>query len=322
MTGDIVMYLGIDLGGINIKVGLVNDDYEIVAKNSIPTQRTRKAEEIIRDMANLCIKTVLDSGYLMSDVTHIGIGSPGTHDIVNKTIVYSNNIENFVNIQIEKELQKFINLPVNLENDANSAAYGEMLAGSSKGSENSVVITIGTGIGSGVIINKKIYSGFNHAAAEMGHMVIVAGGKKCSCGRKGCFEVYASATALKAQTKRIIRKYPKSIIHKMIGDDNHISARFAFDAAKQGDEAGLLIVSRYINYLGIGLSNVINIFQPELLIIGGGVCNEGDYLLNPIKECIEKNRYSRNIAQTELKIAALGNDAGIIGAAMLWKLDI
>ncbi|MBQ3817540.1 MAG: ROK family protein, partial [Clostridia bacterium] len=209
-----------------------------------------------------------------------------------------------------------------IENDANAAAYGEYIAGAGKGTENFVAVTLGTGVGGGVIINGKIYSGSNYAGAELGHTVINMDGEACTCGRKGCWEAYASATALIRQTKQEMIKYPQSVMWDMCeGDINKVSGRTAFDAMRKGDLAGKKVVDDYIKYVAVGISNNINIFQPEVICIGGGVSKEGDTLVIPIREYVSGENYARNVEKkTEIKTAALGNDAGIIGAAYLCNL--
>ena len=310
--------VGIDLGGTNIAAGLVNMDGNIVYKDSVPTQRERPYQEIIKDMAMLTKKVIEESKVPMEEVKSIGVGSPGTPDCKNGVIVYNNNL-NFRNVPIREEMQKYINLPVYVDNDANCAALAESAAGAAKGTSTSVTITLGTGIGSGIIIDGKVYSGFNFAGGEIGHTVIVVDGEQCICGRKGCWEAYAAATALIRQTKCAAKENPESIINKLVdGDLDKVDAKTAFDAAKLGDKTGEAVVKQYIRYIAEGVINVINIFMPEVLVIGGGVCKEGDYLLNPLKEIVSAGVYSREeIPQTQIKTAQLGNDAGIVGAAML-----
>ncbi|NLI57341.1 MAG: ROK family glucokinase [Clostridium sp.] len=310
--------VGIDLGGTNIAAGLVNMDGNIVYKDSVPTQRERPYQEIIKDMAMLTKKVIEESKVPMEEVKSIGVGSPGTPDCKNGIIVYNNNL-NFRNVPIREEMQKYINLPVYVDNDANCAALAESAAGAAKGTSTSVTITLGTGIGSGIIIDGKVYSGFNFAGGEIGHTVIVVDGEQCTCGRKGCWEAYAAATALIRQTKCAAKENPESIINKLVdGDLDKVDAKTAFDAAKLGDKTGEAVVKQYIRYIAEGVINVINIFMPEVLVIGGGVCKEGDYLLNPLKEIVSAGVYSREeIPQTQIKTAQLGNDAGIVGAAML-----
>jgi glucokinase len=319
MFGRKEMYcVGIDLGGTNIAAGLVDLDGNIIYKDSVPTQRERQYQEIIKDMAMLAKEVIEKSNVPMEKVKSIGVGSPGTPDCKNGIIVYNNNL-NFRNVPIREEMQKYLDLPVYVDNDANCAALAESAAGAAKGTKTSVTITLGTGIGSGIIIDGKVYSGFNFAGGEIGHTVIVVDGEQCTCGRKGCWEAYASATALIRQTKRAAVENPESAINKLVdGDLDKIDAKTAFDAAKLGDETGEAVVKQYIKYIAEGVINVINIFMPEVLVIGGGVCKEGDYLLNPLKEMVKAGVYSKEeIPQTQIKTAQLGNDAGIVGAAML-----
>lgn len=314
-------YVGIDLGGTNIAVGLVDEDGKIIHKDSVPTFRERPYQEIIKDMAMLALKVINDSGVSIDQVKNIGVGSPGTPNCKDGILVYNCNL-NFRNVPIRAEIQKYINLPVYLDNDANCAALAESVAGAAKGAKHSVTITLGTGIGGGVVIDGKTYSGFNYAGAELGHTVMVVDGEQCTCGRKGCWEAYASATALIRQTKAAAQENPESLINKLVnGDLSRIDAKTAFDAAKQDDETGEKVVKQYIKYIAEGLIDMINIFMPEVLVIGGGVCKEGEYLLKPLRELIKQGVYSKEeIPQTELRTAQMGNDAGIVGAAMLGKV--
>lgn len=314
-------YVGIDLGGTNIAAGLVNEEGKIVYKDSVPTNSHRHYAEIVKDMADLTLRVIKGAGVSIDEVKNIGIGSPGTPNCDEGVLVFSGNL-NFRNVPLRSEMQKYINLPVLLDNDANCAALAEGVAGSAKGAKHSVTITLGTGIGGGVIIDGKIYSGFNFAGSELGHSVIICDGEQCTCGRKGCWETYASATALIRQTKRAAEENPQSLINKIIdGDFSRIDAKTAFDAAKQGDEVGDKVVKQYIKYIAEGLINVINIFMPEVIVIGGGVCKEGEYLLKPLRELVSAGAFSREeIPQTQIRTALMGNDAGVIGAAMLGKM--
>jgi len=315
-------YIGIDLGGTYIKAGLVDDYGKIVLKNSIPTGKERPYQEIVKDMAMLVKNVIKDAQIDEKDVKSIGIGSPGTPNDKEGILVYANNLTNFVNVPLRAEIQKYIDLPVILDNDANCAALAESISGAAKDAKNSVTITLGTGVGSGVVIDGKLYSGFNYSAPEMGHMVIRIDGEQCTCGRKGCWEAYASATALIEQTKRAAMENKDSLINSLVdGDLSKIDAKTAFDAAKQGDETGRKVVEQYIKYLAEGLTNVINIFAPEVVAIGGGVSKEGEYLLKPLRELVYRDVYFKGEPQTQIRVAQLGNDAGIIGAAMLGKVN-
>ena len=314
-------YVGIDLGGTNIAAGLVDDQGNIIHKDSVPTLSDREYPEIIYDMAMLTLKVIKDSGISIDDVKAIGVGSPGAPNCDEGILIYASNLK-FRNVPIRAGIQKYVDLPVYLDNDANAAALGENMAGACKGAKHSVTVTLGTGIGGGIIINGKAYSGFNNAAAEIGHMVIVVDGEQCKCGRKGCWESYASATALIRQTKDAAVANPDSLINKLVNNDlSQINAKTAFDAAKQGDRTGQELVAKYIKYVAEGLANIINIFQPEIVAVGGGISREGEYLLKPLRELVRQRVYPlEGVPQTRITVAQLGNDAGIVGAAMLGKI--
>ena len=312
-------YIGIDLGGTKIAAGVTDENGRIICKDSVPTFRERPYQEIVKDMAMLSLKVAGDAGMQIKDMEYIGVGSPGIPDNKSGTIVVNYNL-NFRNTPVRTEIQKYINLPVYIENDANCAALAEGIAGAAKDVEHSVTVTLGTGVGGGIIINRKIYSGFNNAASELGHMVIVCGGEQCTCGRKGCWEAYVSATALIRQTKQAAEQNPDSMINRLVGGDlNKIDGKVVFDAMKQGDETGKKVVYQYIRYLAEGLVNVIDVLQPEVIVVGGGISKEGEYLLKPLREMVSESAFSREIPQTRIRTAVLGNDAGIVGAAMLGK---
>ena len=314
-------YIGIDLGGTNIAVGIVDESFKIVKKGSTPTLVNRDPELIIADMGKLCLELLAETGIGLEEVVCAGIAAPGSVNPRTGIIEYANNLP-FLRFPIADTLRKYLPVrTVYLENDANAAALGEAVGGAAKGKRLSVMITLGTGVGGGVIIDGKIYSGFNYAGAELGHTVIEYNGRQCSCGRKGCFEAYASATALVSMTKEKLAACKDTLMWEMCGNDlNKADARIAFAAMKKGDRAGKEVVDMYISYLACGITNMINIFQPEVLLIGGGVCNEKDYLLKPLTEIVNADQYTRNQAvKTEIKIAALGNDAGIVGAAALGR---
>lgn len=309
--------IGIDLGGTNIVAGVVNDQYEIVATAKCKTRLPRPADEILLDMARITKDAVASAGLTMDDIAYVGVGSPGTCNAETGVVEYANNL-GFENIPLRAELEAMLHKTVYIENDANAAALGEALAGAAKGAQSCVCITLGTGVGGGIIIDGKIYGGFNFAGAELGHTVIQVDGELCTCGRQGCWEAYASATALINQTRQAMVNHPESEMWKLAEDLDKVSGRTAFDAMRAGDPVGKAVVDRYIHYVSCGLINVINIFQPEVLCIGGGICKEGDTLLKPLQEQIRMERYSKYSShQTRLCIATLGNDAGIIGAAFL-----
>lgn len=311
-------YIGIDLGGTNIVAGLVDENYRILKKVSRKTNRPRPAEEIAADMAACALDAIKEGGLTKDQVEWIGIGTPGIANSATGIIEYSNNLD-FHNVPMVKWISEATGLPAFVENDANAAAYGEYVAGAAKGAANAICITLGTGVGGGIVIDGKIYAGSNFAGAEIGHTVLNMDGPQCTCGRKGCFEVFSSATGLIRMTKESMAQNPDSSMHKLVAErGGKVSARIAFDAMRLGDAAAKAVVDDFIKYLAAGITNTINIFQPDILCIGGGVCNEGDALLLPVKELVAKEVYTRNSKQnTEIVIAKLGNDAGIIGAAFL-----
>ncbi|HHX57463.1 MAG TPA: ROK family glucokinase [Clostridiales bacterium] len=311
-------YVGIDLGGTNIVAGVVNDNYEIIAKASTKTNCPRPDKEIADDMAMVALNAISNAELTVDDIEWIGIGAPGIANNKTGIIEYSNNL-GFVNTPMVKYIQNHIKKPVFIENDANAAAYGEFVAGAAKGANNVVCITLGTGVGGGIVIDGKIYSGSNSAGAEIGHTVISVDGPQCSCGRKGCFEVFSSATGLIRMTKEAMELNKDSLMWTFADErSGKVSAKTSFDGMRVGDKAAIEVVNKYIKYLATGITNVINIFQPDVLCIGGGVCNEGDTLLLPVKELVAKEVYTKNSEKnTDIVIAKLGNDAGILGAAFL-----
>ena len=312
-------YIGIDLGGTNIKAGIVNEDGTILYKDSVKTNAQRPQDEIIRDMGNLCVKIAEDAGVPLDEIESIGVGSPGSCDPETGTLVYANNI-NFSMAPIREGIRKVVDKPVYLSNDANCAAVGEYFMNDEK-TENFVAITLGTGIGGGVIIGKKLYTGSNGAGAELGHITMVKDGEPCTCGRNGCWEAYGSVTALIRLTNEAIKKNPASRVAKIAKEAGKVSGRTAFLAAREGDPVGQAVVDEWIENVADGVTSIVNIFQPETLVLGGAICKEGDILINPIIKYVEKYRYSRPpLAQTIVKIAKLGNDAGLIGAAFLGKV--
>ena len=311
--------IGVDLGGTNIAVGIVNENYEIVKKGSVPTLAQRGPEPIVHDMAELCKKLLAECEIAMDDVTGAGIACPGTVNPATGIVEYANNIK-FSDFPLVALFSKEMDMPaenVKIGNDANLAALGEAVAGAAKGASSSVMITLGTGVGGGVILDGKMLMGCAFGRAEHGHTVIELNGRQCSCGRKGCFEAYCSATALVKLTKEKFEATSGTLMHEMCENDiNRVGGKTAFAAMKKGDKAGAEVVDTYISYLACGVANLINIFQPEVFTIGGGVSGEGDNLLVPLKEKVSEQIYSKDkILKTDLRIATLGNDAGIIGVA-------
>ena len=308
------MKIGIDLGGTNIAAAIVSDDHQIVVKNSVPTGNHRTFGEIVRDMGELCHDLTRQIGISMSDIESVGIGSPGTPDIANGRILYSNNLR-WDNVPLCAELKKHIgDRKVALDNDANCAALGEYIAGAGRKYRSSVMVTLGTGVGGGIIINDHVYNGHHGAGGEIGHVVIVANGVRCTCGRKGCWESYASVTGLIRTGNEAANENPSSLLYERRKIDGELNGRNIFEVAKAGDATGKKVVDQYMFYVSEGITNLINIFHPEAIVIGGGLSNEGDYLLNPIRAQVTLDRFCKHVPVPEIIKAQLGNDAGIIGA--------
>lgn len=310
-------YIGIDLGGINIAAALVTEDGGILARHSRPTPR---GPEAVADSMAAEVQEVLNlAGQTMEQVDAVGIGSPGTIDVENGVVEYWSNLD-FRHVPLAKMMGERLGKPVLLGNDANCAALGEYAAGAGKGCSSLVVITLGTGVGCGAVFHDKLYTGCNGAAMEAGHFVIEYNGRPCTCGRRGCFEAYCSATALIKQARLAMERDPGSALWRLAGEKDKVTGKVVFDAMAEGDESAAQVVHEFVAYLGCGVASLINLFQPEVFCIGGGIAGAGETLLGPVRAILEKEDYARyNTRRTRLLKAELGNDAGLIGAAMLHK---
>lgn len=312
------MYIGVDLGGTGIKAGLVDEKGNILHKDSCPTRAMEDYKVIVADMADLIKKILNDTDTNTSEIKTIGIGCPGSIDDKNGIVIYANNL-NLHDAPLAQELKKYYDVPVYVSNDANCAALGEFFALDDENITDIVAITLGTGVGSGIIINKKIFTGTNGIGGELGHTVIKVNGEKCTCGRNGCWEAYASATALIREAEKAAKENPDSYLAKLVAENGgKANGRIPFAATEKGDEAGKKVIDKYILDVAEGIVNIINTFQPHAIVIGGGVSNAGGALLKPIEEYSKEHCYG-GIFQTKISIAKLGNDAGIIGAAFLGK---
>ena len=312
--------IGIDLGGTNIAVGLVDESYKIVVKKTTPTLAKRESEAIVADMARLCREVCAEKNVDIKDIANIGVAAPGIANHRNGCVEYSCNLP-FRRFPLVKALADELGVEesrVKIANDANAAAWGEAVAGAAKGTSNSIMVTLGTGVGGGIIIDNKIFSGFNAAAGEIGHIVIEQDGALCGCGRRGCWEAYSSATALVRMTKEAVEECERTGRYTSMSKAERISGRTACDAMRAGDEVATEVYNRYVKYLANGITNMVNIFQPEVISLGGGVSNEGQSLIDAILPIVRAEQYGGDVVElTQLRIAELGNDAGIIGAAAL-----
>lgn len=314
-------YIGIDLGGTNIVAAVVNEASKIKSKLSCNTNLPRKPELVADDMAKLARKAAEQADIPMDAVDKIGIGCPGIINQKSGMIEYSCNFH-YHNVPMAQMMKNRLHKEVYMENDANAAAVGEFVSGAGVGTDSMVAVTLGTGIGGGIILNHKVYSGFNYAGGELGHTVIQRNGRPCNCGRKGCFEAYASATGLVKTTEEMMAKHPQSKMWDISQLAGKVSGRTAFDGMRAGDEAAKQTVDLFINDLACGIINIINTFQPELICIGGGISKEGKTLTDPLQAIIDKEDYARNSGRRCNVVAAkLGNDAGLIGAAMIFRFQ-
>lgn len=307
-------YIGIDLGGINTAAALISENGDILKKRSVPTPRTPEgvADAIADHVKALSEK---ESGIAPC----VGIGAPGSIDPENGIIEYWSNLH-FHDVPLADMVKKRTGFPALMENDANCAALGEFVAGAGKGSRSLVVITLGTGIGGGAILNGKLYTGLNGAGLEVGHMVIEQRGRQCTCGRRGCFETYCSATALIRQARETMETDKTSLLWSLAGERDKVNGKLVFDAFERGDGTAKAVVEEFLDYLGSGVTSLINVFQPEVFCIGGGLAGAGETIMAPIRATAEKETYAGQDKQhTRLVRAELGNDAGIIGSALLPK---
>jgi len=313
-------HLGVDLGGTNIAVGVVDDNFKIIGRSNVKTERSNGADAIVDNIVLAVEEAIKSTNISQKDIVAVGLGSPGSIDSENGIVVWSENL-GFNRLPLCSILKERTGFDFYIENDANAAAYGEFIAGVGIGKNSLVAITLGTGVGSGVIIDKKIFAGINHTGTEIGHTVICFDGIPCNCGRKGCWETYASATALIRQTKEKMLEHKDSIMWEISPDIEAVNGRTSFDAMRKGDKYAKEVVEQYIEYVAIGVCDVVNVFQPDVLCIGGGISKEGDTLILPIREYFNKCGYTRTYKEnTIITTAKLGNDAGIIGAAFLCDL--
>lgn len=310
-------HIGIDLGGTNIAAGVADESNRLLFTESVPTGLPRPAGEIARAIHDLAAAMLAKHEISFRDIGSVGIGIPGSINKDTGAIEYANNF-GFDNVPFLDMLKQYFDGPVYVENDGNAAAWGEYLAGAGMGSSSMVAVTLGTGVGGGIILNGKIFDGCNNAAGEIGHMVIERGGRPCTCGRSGCLEAYASATALGKRAGEAAAAEPDSLLHRFASDSGTINGKMVFDAVQLGDAAAAGVLAEYLDYLAEGIANIVNILQPELVCVGGGLSGAGELLLQPLDQKVRPLLYTRNSERNmKLILARLGNDAGIIGAAGL-----
>ena len=312
-------YVGIDLGGTSIKAGLVDEGGRILQKATCPTKVERGAKPVVDDMARLSLKVIEMSGVSLDKVKAVGIGLPGILDPRTGHVPFCTNLF-WHDVPVIEWMRETIDKPIFIENDATVAGLAESVAGVSAGVKNSVFLTLGTGVGGGIVLGGRIYSGSHGVGSELGHMITVAGGEQCTCGNRGCWERYSSATALIRMGTEAAKKNPKSLIMTSVkGDTAEITARTVIDAAKAGDPDALKVFDEYVYNICVGLVGIINFIDPEMIVLGGGVSLAGDFLLNAVRAKLPEMVFYKTMPFATVELATLGNDAGIIGAAMLGR---
>ena len=314
-------YVGVDIGGTNLKAGLVDENGVLLATQKMKVASIADDDGLAWTVASLVQELAHTVNISVSDVASVGVGVPGTVEIRSGSINYTCNLP-LRNVPLRKLFHRYLNIPLYIENDANCAALAEYLVGAGRDSKRFVTVTLGTGVGAGIVHNGKIYHGANGMAGEVGHMVIQRGGLPCPCGRHGCWEQYASATALKRMTAAALAAHPHSILAQVVAEnEGRVSGQSAFIAARRGDPVGQQVCDEYVDYLACGVVNVVNIFQPDTLAIGGGVSNEAEeQLLLPVQQRVARESIPcGRDRRTRIVKAELGNRAGIIGAALLGK---
>ncbi len=310
-------YVAIDIGGTNIKSAIIQND-EILVKSSIKTLRERCFNEIFKDIVEQVYLLLSKANIDKNSFSGIGVGCPGIIDSKNGVVVY--NWIGWKSIELQKMLIKEFGKSVIITNDASAALLGEVNYGAAVSCDNVVLLTLGTGIGGGILINGKLYEGNGYAAGEVGHMVIVKDGKQCNCGRKGCFESYASVSALVENTKHAMNKNANSYMWQIAKTLDEVNGKTAFLAKEKGDATASDVAQEFIEYLSLGIANICNILRPQTILIGGGICEVGNAILQPIQEYVNKNTLSKGIcAPVKIQFASLGNDAALLGAYHLIK---
>ena len=319
------MYIGIDVGGTNLVAGIVTADGVLLKKAQRKCGSERGAEAVMADILGVAVDVCQKAGISAGEIEQIGLGIPGAVDDKNGKVIFSPNIP-LSGVALSEIVRsrwgdtahggQGRDVAVHLINDADAAAFGEFSAGSAKGYRNMMLITLGTGLGGGIVIDGKVFSGANNIGAEIGHLVIEHGGRPCNCGRLGCCEKYAAASGLISLAQEQMARDKNSALWRLAPNPADVEGQMVFMAAAEGDKSAQDVIALYIDYLANGISSIINIFQPEVICLGGGVSNAGDALLMPLREIVAKDTFRHPEKNTEIRIASLGNDAGIIGAAL------
>ena len=312
-----MVYIGFDVGGTGVQVGVVNEKGEILCKGNMVTRTDIPVAEQIKAMADCALDTLSRSGYTLDDVKALGAGLPGVVDPRTNRVAFCPNL-GWKDVDFAGEMRKHIDKPVFMDNDATVAGLAENIAGVSAGAHSSVFLTLGTGVGGGIVIGGKVFSGAHGVGSEIGHMVIELDGEPCNCGNRGCLERYCSATAIILAARAAVMQYQDSaIMAKCEGNPAKINAKMVFDAAKEGDELGVKLFNNYVKALAHGIVSIIHFLDPEVIALGGGVSKAGDFLLDAVRAEVARLVMYKTMPYARIELAKLGPDAGIIGAAML-----
>ncbi len=314
-----MLYIGVDLGGTDIKVGVVSEKGEILSKVSAPTLRERPYQAVVADIASLCKLAAEKAGVKMEDIAAIGAGVPGI--CKGGMIAFCTNLF-WRDIPFVQELHKYVSQPVYIDNDATVAGYAESIAGVSAGTQSSVFLTLGTGVGGGIVLHGRPYSGAHGIGSEIGHMILKMDGEPCTCGNNGCLERYASATAIIREGRRALEKEPGSLMMEKCGaDPEKLDAKMVIDCAKAGDPTAKRVFDAYVHAVAASIVSIINILDPQVIVLGGGVSKAGEFLLNAVREAVEPMIFMKGMPYTRIELAKLGADAGMIGAALLGHVE-
>ena len=307
--------IGVDLGGTNIDVGVVDENHSIIAQAHTPTLAQRAPAEILDDIARCARTAAQEAGIGLDAVSALGIGSPGTCDAESGVVLNAHNLGWF-GVAVRAELERRLGLHIYLGNDADCAALGETVAGAARGCSDVLMVTLGTGVGGGIVANGRVYAGHRSLGSEIGHTCIAMDGELCTCGQRGCWEAYASATALIRQGEHAAEANPDSALAAL----RPLDGLKIFTAANDGDAAAEKVVEEYIRGLGVGLVNMINVLYPEIVLLGGGISRQGERLLAPLREYVAEHFFvgARQV-MPRIALASLGPSAGIIGAAALCR---
>lgn len=309
--------IGIDFGGTNVKAALVDADGRVLAKSSSPTDTTAAPEVVITQMADLAESLAAGEGVSRDDIVGAGLGSPGPLDFHRGMVLHSVNLPTWENVPVRDLLSARLRLPVALDNDANAAAFGEYWAGAGKGGGDFVMLTLGTGLGAGVVLGGKLLHGHHDNAAELGHMIVVPDGLPCGCGQRGCVEQYAAAAAVAGRVQTAIESGEDSSLASRLRDGGAIDAKLVVEAMGQGDALCMRIWDEACKYLAIACVNIQHAFNPESIVLGGGMAEAGDVLLDPVRRHFAQRTWRLETDRPQIRLATLGYDAGVIGAAGL-----